>query len=132
MQGVSVDFQTFNLYSLKESLTAGAIIARQPGRKIIYARFLLHTMTDVGRMNFWRVNRMALSGGGRCYLEFRTRRDASLPKAFGRSFRRFLDPQRVVAEAVSHGAVVIHREAGRGLALFENENPHVCRLVLEW
>ncbi len=129
---VSVDFQTVNLYSLKESLTVGAVIAHQPGRKIVYARFLLHTLTDVGRENFWRVTRMALSAGGRCYLEFRTRRDASLPKAFGPSFRRFLNPQTVIAEAVSQGAAVIYHEAGQDLAPFEDENPHVCRLVLEW
>lgn len=125
-------FAQLNLSSLSETLVAGARAAHGSAPCTVYGRFLLHALPDDARENFWRFTSMALSGGGRCYVEFRTERDRNTPKAFGEHFRRFLDPDLVVAEAARHGGVVVHREQGRGRAKFEKENPHVCRLVLEW
>ncbi|HEX6247509.1 MAG TPA: methyltransferase domain-containing protein, partial [Nocardioidaceae bacterium] len=121
-----------NLDSWRESLAAGARLAHEPGTRVVYGRFLLHALTDVGRDNFWRLTSMALRAGGRCYVEFRTDRDEGLRKAFGEHYRRFLSPDAVVAEAAAHGARTIHREAGRGLSPFEDEDPHLCRMILEW
>lgn len=125
-------FAQLNLSSLRETLVTGARLAHEQGYRTVYGRFVLHALVDEARENFWRLTSMVLSGGGRCYLEFRTDRDRDTPKAFGEHFRRYLDPDLVAQEAAHHGGKVIHREEGRNLARFEKENPHVCRLVLEW
>jgi len=121
-----------NLESLRDTLAAGARLAHGPEVSAVYARFLLHDLTDSARDNFWRLTAMSLSRGGRCYLEFRTPDDVGLPKAFDDREHSHIDPDQVVAEARSHGARVVHREAGRGLAPFGLEDPHLCRLILDW
>jgi hypothetical protein len=67
----------------------------------------------------------------RCYLEFRTDQDAKRPKAFGHHYRRYLKPEVVQAEATTAGARVLHVEQGVGLSPFEDEDPHLCRMILE-
>lgn len=124
--------QPFNLQSLRQALATGGRASFERRPVTVYGRFLLHALSDYSRENFWRFTSMALSGGGRCYLEFRTDRDATLPKAFGRHFRRFLSPEAVAAEARAAGGRVVHTEAGRSMSPFENEDPHLCRMIVEW
>ena len=131
-QEAAPDIEQCNLDSLRQTLATGARLARLPGDKVVYGRFVLNNLTDAGRANFWRLTAMTLSGGGRCYLEFRTLQDRALPKEFGPHFRRHLHPDRVVAEAAARGGRVVHREAGRGLSPLGAEDPHLCRLILEW
>lgn len=129
---VAVTTLRWNLNSLRESLLHGSTLARQPGPGVVYARFLLHALHDHARSQFWVATSMLAAGGGRAYLEFRTPRDRDRHKAFGRHFRRYLDPDRVVAEAEQHGATVLDRVEGRGLAELGQEDAHVCRLALGW
>jgi SAM-dependent methyltransferase len=135
LKNVSVEhpvrWRRLNLDSLRETLVAGADLAHEPGERVVYARFLLHALSDAGRENAWRVMAMALSHGGRAYLEFRTVRDAKLPKHFGDHYRRFLRPLRVEAEAERFGFRVVHTETGRGLSPLGEEDPWLCRMIVE-
>ncbi len=122
-----------NFDSLREVLATGALLARQPGPHTLYGRFWLSALSDGARENFWRFAAMVLRDGGRCYLEFRTARDSKGPKFFGpNSRRRFLAQDQVMEEARAHGLRVVHREASRGLSPLGKENPHLCRMILEW
>ena len=98
----------------------------------ITARFVLHNLQPADRDHFWRLCTMLLQGGGRAYLEFRVPRDRPLPKHWAGRGRRYLSPKAVVNEAARYGATEISRVVSRGLARFEDEDPWVCRLVLEW
>jgi SAM-dependent methyltransferase len=122
----------FNLESLRQTLAAGARASFSPEPVTVYGRFLLHALSDRARQHFWRYVSMALRSGGTCYLEFRTEKDSFRRKAFGEHYRRYLDPDLVVAEAAAAGARVLHVEQSLGLSPFENEDPHLCRMILEW
>jgi AcrR family transcriptional regulator len=93
--------------------------------------FLLHSLSETARGHFWRLMSMAMRNGGRCYLEFRTDQDAARPKAFGEHYRRYLDPELVIREAAGARARALHVEQGVGLSPFEDEDPHLCRMILE-
>ena len=126
-------FRQVNLYDYRSAVTEAALIARDvPARRTIYARFLLHQLERDGLDVTWRFFNMLLRpGGGRAFLEFRTLRDAAGPHHF-EGFRRLLDPDDVVRQAKAAGARVVERIEDTGLAPFENEDPPICRLVLDW
>lgn len=127
-----LSYAPLNLASLRQTLVAGARATRRVRERSVYARFLLHGLSPVSRDHFWRFCSMVLRPGERCLVEFRTDQDAELPKHFTDGWRGFLNPDDVVAEASTHGAREVERLVGVGLASFHDEDPHVCRLVLEW
>ena len=130
--GLSASFRPINLSSLRDTLRTGADLAAAQATTDVVARFLVHNLTPDDRDNFWRLCSMLLDDGGRAYLEFRVPRDRRLPKHWPSRGRRYLSPKAAVDEAARHGAVEVSRVVGRGLAPFKDEDPWVCRLVLEW
>ncbi|WP_157361719.1 class I SAM-dependent methyltransferase [Haloechinothrix halophila] len=131
-EGLSAKFDVFNLYERRQVLATGAELAHDERPRVLYGRFLVHALEDEGRHNLWRFAEMALRSGGRLYVEFRTGKDATAEHAFGEHFRRFLPSDVVVDEIESRGGHVEHREEGHGLAVYKDEDPHVCRLVVRW
>jgi SAM-dependent methyltransferase len=125
-------FTTFNLYDTRQVLGIGAELAHREIAPILYGRFLIHALEDQGRRNLWRVADMCLRRGGKFYLEFRTGLDAGKEHEFGEHFRKYLDPDAVATEIEATGGQIEHHEAGHGLAVYKNEDPHVCRLVATW
>lgn len=126
-----VGLKRLNLESLRDTLTTGALLARDGGSRTVYARFLFHALTDSARENAWRIISMAVGPDKRAYLEFRTDRDRKLKKHFGEHFRRFLAPDEVAAEAARHGLRVVHQETGQGWSRLGKEDPHLCRMIVE-
>lgn len=120
-----------NLESLRETLTAGTALGEQQQHRVVYARFLLHRMSEQGRENTWRFIRMALECGGRGYLEFRTDKDADLPKEFESSLRTFLRPDAMAAEAHRFGLRVLDSRESRGWSPLGIEDPYLCRMIVE-
>jgi hypothetical protein len=131
-QDLPARFRTLNLYDTRQILALGADLAHRETPPALYGRFLIHALEDTGRHNLWRIASMCLRRGGRLYLEFRTGLDAGADHEFGEHFRRYLEPDTVVAEIEAAGGQIEHREAGHGLAVYQNEDPHVCRLVTTW
>ena len=131
-RSVKVRPQDLNLNDLVSTLTSGARFAHREKPPDLYARFLLDTLTPDARRNFYRWARMVQRRGGLTFLEFRTYRGTLRARVFPFHHRAFLDPSRVVAQIERHGGSVVHREEGVGLAPFEGENPHTCRLVVRW
>ncbi len=127
-----VSFETFNLYDLRNVLAVGTRLAHDSRPRIVYARFLLHALGDEARQNMWRLAQLTLRGGGRLYLEFRTPRDSSTEHAFGEHYRNYADPDVVVREIEARGGRIDYRMEGQGMAPYDNEDPHVCRLVASW
>lgn len=130
--GLSARFLTFNLYDVRQVLAVGAELAHREDPPVLYARFLVHAIEDEGRHALWRMASMCLRRGGRFYLEFRTSQNAEEEKVYGEHFRKYLPGDAVVAEIEEWGGQVEHREEGHGLAVYKDEDPHVCRLVATW
>jgi hypothetical protein len=124
-----LSFEIINLYDAREVLALGFRLSRLDQPADLYARFLLHALEDLGRENLWRLASMALRQGGHLFLEFRTDQDRDRPHVFQQQGRRYLAPEMVVAEIEARGGGVVHQEAGTGLAPFQTEDPHVCRIV---
>jgi SAM-dependent methyltransferase len=122
-----------DLSDLRPTLLLGAETAALDLPVVLYARFLAHAVDDCTRDNLWRLASTALRHGGRMYLEFRTTRDESSAHVFeDQHERRFLDPEEVDLALKHHGGAVVHREEGRGLAPYRSEDPHICRMVVQW
>ncbi len=131
-EGLQATFRRLNLNSVRETLAEGALAARYKATTAVYGRFLLHALAPASQENFWRYCAMTLSGGGQCFVEFRVERDGPLPKHFAERQHAYLHPRVAVTAARRAGGTVVHREVGQGLARFQNEDPYVCRLVVEW
>ena len=131
--GLDLEFTTLDLNSLREVLGIGMYLRHTtPQPRAIYARFLLHTLSKMSRDNFFRLCSLVLAGGGRAYMEFRTPDDRRLSKHFANGPRHYLEPDDVRQEAESHHGRLVSAASGRGMATFHDEDPAVCRLVMEW
>ncbi len=65
-----VSFEEVNLYELRETLTAAALLARRTtGPRTLVARHLLGRLDADGAANLWRLAGLLLRGGGTAYLE---------------------------------------------------------------
>lgn len=130
--GIPAHFRTCNLYDIRQILAHGGLLAHRDQPATLYGRFLLHALRDEGRHRLWLLASMALRRGGRFYLEFRTGADAKTEHEFGEHFRKYLDPDVVVGEIEERGGHIEDRIEGRGLAVYKDEDPHVCRLAVTW
>lgn len=98
---------------------------------VIYARFLLHAVTEEVEASLLDVLANELPPGGRCYFEFRTMADQNIHKHFGRHYRRFINLEDFVAKAVAKGPMeCVYKVEGRGMAKFGGEDPVVGRVHL--
>jgi SAM-dependent methyltransferase len=130
--GVRVRFAELNLNDLFSVLTSGARLAALPRPPHIYARFLVDALDGDSRLHFFRWAQMVQRRGGLTFLEFRTWKGTLQARAFPFHYRALLRVDDVVAEIEARGGTVVHRQEGTGLAPFEDENPHICRLVVRW
>jgi cyclopropane fatty-acyl-phospholipid synthase-like methyltransferase len=122
-----VTFQQLDLYDDEHVLERADAIAGSTALDAVYARFMVHAVSDQGRHNLFRLASHVLEGrGGRLFLEFRT---ARADHEFGEHFRQFVQPAQVEEELRSYGFVVEHCEEGFGLAVHKSEDPKVCRII---
>ena len=134
--GLDASFEQLNIYDVVDVARFNA--ANAGSFDALYARFFVHAITEQGEEDLLRVAQAVLRPGGRCYLEFRTNHDmrAQAGRAISANeredghYRRFVDPDVLIARAKAHGLDLVSRHEGHGLAAFKDEDPHVARLVL--
>jgi SAM-dependent methyltransferase len=98
---------------------------------IVYCRFFLHSIPlDVEQTLLSSLGQY-LRPGFTFAAEFRTDQDAALPKRFGVThYRRFVNPEEFQARLEKeYGFSVRYITSGFGLALYKEEDPHVCRVI---
>lgn len=117
-----------NFNDTREVLALGTRLARQSDPVDVYCRFTLGALEPDARENLLRLASMSLRRGGHLFLEFRTNRDRNREHHFTHA-RYFLSPRDVVAAIKERGGTVEFSTSGTGLAPFEGEDPHVCRIV---
>ena len=121
-----------NLNDIRHVLSLGVRLSRTPEPVDLYGRFLLNTLDPDGLENVFRLASMALRRGGRLFLEFRTVEDRDRRKAYPNEKRTFLEPDDVARLIEDAGGRVEFRQTGLGLAPYQDEDPHVCRIVAAW
>ena len=121
-----------NFNEIRTPLVVAAELARLPEERHLHARFLLDALSGQARQAFWRFAAVTQRTGGRTFLEFRTPASRGEATTYPAHFRQHLDPDEVVAEIEQYGGTVVEREQGRGRAVLRDEDPEVCRLVVQW
>lgn len=134
----NVRFQVVDLHdapALEHLLESEAQAARETGAALwVYCRFFLHAIPESLQQSLLDALCRHLTSGFRFAAEFRTDQDRALKKSFGTThYRRFIDADALLAELEStRGAVREHHETGFGLSVYAGEDPHLCRMLLQF
>jgi SAM-dependent methyltransferase len=97
---------------------------------LFYARFFLNSLTDEAQDALMAAIADVAAPGDMFAAEFRTDRDETTKKAFGKHFRRFQNgPVFAKALAEQYGFVPFVEQEGNGLSVFEGEDPHLYRVI---
>jgi hypothetical protein len=99
-------------------------------RLLIYARFVLHTLTNDQLERLFDLFAVSLTQEDRVALEFRTPEDDGLPKKTGKHFRRGVSPAWVLVEMGRRGFNCSYFREGFGFAKYEKDDAHVARVIL--
>jgi hypothetical protein len=126
----------FSLDDLRDVLTLGAELSRDPGRQAVVARQLLEALTPDSTEAFLSLCATVLRRGGRAYLEgvARTPRGAHAWQSEHEAGRvRSLNPARVASQIEASGGRIVSRagfdEAARAV---RTGPPATWRMTLEW
>lgn len=105
---------------------------------LVYARFFVHAISEVGEAALLETARRVLKPGGKLALEFRTAGDdrsrAGEDIGYGERidghYRRFIETDAFLERCKAVGYSIDYSVVGRGFAKFRDEDPEVCRVVL--
>lgn len=102
------------------------------GQIIVYARFLVHAITEEEEKSLIDLADALLCDRGGCVaLEFRTERDRLQAKATHTHFRRYVDPVHFFTRVQKHGFEVEYFVEGFGFAKYKQDDAHVARFILK-
>lgn len=130
-EGLDARFLVCNLLELRSVVGTAALVAADPGPRVVLARHLADNVNGTARRNAWRVARTVLHDGGRLYVEFLVQRgDGVLAK---RQRARVRKPRLVARELRELGATIVERESVRIPRSDRNGSPaKICRMVATW
>ncbi len=97
----------------------------------IYSRFFLHAITEEEQDNFFMLCNQARRPGTQVFLEFRTTEDAHDKKVTGEHYRRFIEPDTIVAALADNGYQTTFHCEGQGYAKYRDEDAYVARIIAE-
>lgn len=98
-------------------------------KKVVYARFFLHSLTDDEINFFISLTSKLMKKDEKIYLEYRTHLDKNKKKFFKKHYRNFLNPNKIIKLYSKKKFKNIYSVSGHGLAVFNNEDPHVARQI---
>ena len=97
-----------------------------------YSRFVVHAISDDAEKLLLKFLKRNLKPKSILFLEFRTNQDSDTRKAFGEHFRRYVDPDLFLERVRKGGQFkVVYDKRGHGMAVYKDEDPHVCRLIIK-
>jgi len=98
---------------------------------VIYARFFIHAITEEDEnFLFALVKNVGPQLKTLFAAEFRTHRDATMPKETAIHYRRFIDPHEFLVRSINLGLNVEYYVEGFGLAKYKSDDAHVARYLL--
>ncbi len=100
-------------------------------KKIIYARFFLHSLTINEIKNFLSLISKLLNKNEKVFVEYRTHLDKNKKKFFKNHFRNFLNPKKIIELCAKEKLRNIYSISSNGLAVFKDEDPHVARQIFQ-
>lgn len=130
-QGLDVRFLCADICDsgVLEQLQAQLRLA-QADAILVYSRFFLHAVPQPGQTALLAMAlALAAHAPTRLAVEFRTVRDAALPKRAASHYRRFIDPLDLICEAGKLGLKTDYFVEGFGFAKHGQEDAHVARCI---
>ena len=98
-------------------------------KKCIYARFFLHSLNYKEISKFIYLATRLLNKNEKIFVEYRTHLDKNKKKFFKNHFRNFLNPKKIIKMFNKEKLIKIYSINGYGLAVFNDEDPHVARQI---
>ena len=98
--------------------------------KIIYARFFIHALKDVGIKSFFSNCRKMMTANDQLFLEYRTEHDAKLEKVTGEHYRNFLNVGEVEEMLHAHGLKTSYSAQGLGFSKWTADDVFVARHIV--
>ena len=96
----------------------------------IYSRFFIHAIDEEAENNFfYLINRLKSFANVKVFLEFRTVRDKSLPKETTSHYRRFVQPENIIAKIYQCNMQLKYHVEGFGYAKYKSDDAYVARLI---
>ena len=131
-QGLPASFMWANLTELRSVMVTGALLARQPGPRVVLARHVADATDATGRAHLLRLARMVAGRSGRLYLQVQIARTPGE----GERGVKALDVDALLTQVADLGGRVLERH---DLADDEGDDapdsssaPTICRLVITW
>jgi hypothetical protein len=91
---------------------------------VLYARQLFGCLGDESRRNLWRFARTV---GTSLFVELSTGEGETVP-----GLVRRLDPEELLSDAIGYGGRLVERSDGPGTGMFDEPDPSVARLHLDF
>lgn len=130
-EGLPAVLQVLNLGSVRDTLHTGAMLARRPGPRAVFARHIADELSRSSQPQLWLLCSMLLRGGGRSYLEFTIGAGKGRARPFSDRDAMPINPRAVLDATARYGAVEVDRtvtETPGG----KRRASRVCRMTLEW
>lgn len=132
-EGLDLDTGWMNLHELRSVLAQGARVAHLGGPPAVMANHLVDATDAAGLAALVRFARMAVSGGGRFYADFRCVEPGAKPGPRGKDRLRPVDVARVVRAFEDGGADIVLTTRVADTPQAGTTTGHaVARLVAQW
>ena len=96
----------------------------------IYSRFFLHSINEQDEDQLIKLmDKLLQNRRGGIFMEFRTEEDETLSKYTGTHFRRYVNPEILIAKFSRLGFKVNYHVEGTGFAKYKTDDAYVARLV---
>lgn len=104
----------------------------QMKKKLIYSRFFLHAIDELEELYFFDFAFACTQENDVIAIEFRTHLDKSAPKITEAHYRRYIDPDKLIASVTSHyPAQIEYFASGTGMAKYKQDDAHVARIIFK-
>ena len=88
----------------------------------IYSRFFIHAINEEAENKFfYLINRLKSYIDVKVFIEFRTIRDMSLPKETSTHYRRFVEPEKIIAKIIQSDMNLAYHIEGFGYAKYKSD-----------
>ena len=126
---------SFRVFDISEDETiinnlVDSLIRELPSKVNIYSRFFIHAINEEAEDKFfYLINRLKSFIDVKVFVEFRTIRDMSLPKETSTHYRRFVEPEKIIAKIIQSDMNLAYHIEGFGYAKYKSDDAYVARMV---
>ena len=98
-------------------------------KKILYARFFLHTLNNDEILKFINLSSMLVNKNEKVFLEYRVLEDKNNKKIFKNHLKNYLNPNKIAKLFKIHSFKLDYNVVGQGFAKYGAEDPFIARQI---